>query len=118
MSDILPPGETFCDLSVIDTNCDITSFPHVLLEPSIPGHAWLNLPTYAFYIKNRDSGHEVLFDLGCRKDWQNSVPSIVDMCRDRIPGLKVTHDVIDILEAGSIVKTSIKAAILSHWFAA
>ena len=86
-----------------------------LVEPHIEGLDWLNLPTYAFHIKHNKSGKELLFDLGCRKDWQNSVPHIVDLLHKAVPGLKVDKNVTEILEEGGVKLQDIKAFILSHW---
>ncbi|KAH7079853.1 beta-lactamase-like protein [Paraphoma chrysanthemicola] len=111
----LPECSSFCDLSVIDAHCDMASYPYTLVEPNIAGHQWLNLPTFCFYIKHRNTNAKLLFDLGCRKDWHNSVPSIVDLCKTKIPGLRVGSDVIDILEAGGVQRDALQAVILSHW---
>ena len=72
----IPKSSQTCDVSIIDSTCNIVTPPHLLVEPNIPGHEWLNLPTWTFHIKHRATGAQLLFDLGMRKDWQNSVPHI------------------------------------------
>ena len=89
----LPKGNDVCDVSIINSTCDIVVPPSTLIEPQIEGHEYLNLPTYAFYIKNRRTGKQVLFDMGSRTDWQNLVPSVVDTLNHRIPGLKIEKEV-------------------------
>ncbi|CAK4034302.1 Hypothetical predicted protein [Lecanosticta acicola] len=111
----LPEGEDVCDVSIINSTCDIVVPPSTLVEPQIDGHTWLNLPTYAFHVRNERSGEQILFDLGCRTDWQNLVPSVVDTVSHRIPGLKVEKEVIDIVKDGGVDPGDIKALVLSHW---
>lgn len=89
----LPKGNDVCDVSIINSTCDIVVPPSTLIEPQIEGHEYLNLPTYAFHIKNRRTGEQVLFDMGSRTDWQNLVPSIVDTLTNRVPGLKIEREV-------------------------
>lgn len=89
--------------------------PNYLIEPHIDGHDLLNLPTYSFHIVHERTGSQVLFDLGCRKDWQNSVPEISDLVATRMPGLRVQENVTDIVEKGGVKLKDVKALILSHW---
>ena len=110
----LPKGSTTCEVSIINTTCDLVVPPATLIEPHIDGHDWLNLPTYSFLITH-PSGAQVLFDLGCRKDWQNLVPSIKEVIAQRVPGLKVVAEVPDILREGGVNVEKLKALILSHW---
>lgn len=111
----LPKSNNICQVSIIDSTCDIVVPPSTLIEPHIKGHDWLNLPTYAFYIKNEKTGKQVLFDLGSRRDWQNLVPHVVDVLSHRIPGLKVQKEVVDIIREGGVDPDDIEALILSHW---
>ena len=111
----LPKSSETCKLAIVDASCDIVVPPYMLVEPNITGHDWLNLPTYAFHIVHESTGTELVFDLGCKKDWQNSVPHIADLAGNHVPGLRVKDDVVDILEAGGVKKKNIKALILSHW---
>ncbi|KAK4498359.1 hypothetical protein PRZ48_011017 [Zasmidium cellare] len=111
----LPKSDNVCQVSIIDSTCDLVVYPSTLIEPHIPGHDWLNLPTYAFYIKNEKTGKQVLFDLGSRRDWQNLVPHIQEIVELRIPGLKVEKEVIDIVKDGGVDPDEISALILSHW---
>ncbi|KAK5213157.1 hypothetical protein LTR41_000736 [Exophiala xenobiotica] len=110
----IPRSSQTCQLSIINTTCDITVPPPWLVEPKINGYDWLNLPTYSFHLKHASSGTEVLFDLGGRKDWENFVPKLSKLVRERMPGLRITKDVVDILPEGSVDITDIQAAVLSH----
>lgn len=111
----LPKSNSTCTVSILDTTAEITVPPSMLVEPEIPGHKWLNLPDYSFHIKHDASGAELIFDMGIRVDWQNSVPAIVDLCGNHVPGMKVTEDVPDLLTKGGVKLENLKAFILSHW---
>lgn len=111
----LPPGEVCCDIAIIDTTTDLVCSTTSLLEPEIKGHELLNLPTYAFHIKNQKTGVEVMFDLGARKDWWNAPPVVVEAMEKTVPGIRITQGVDDILKSGGVSLENISAVILSHW---
>ena len=111
----IPTSSSTCQLSIINTTCDIAVPPHYLVEPKIEGHKWLNQPTFSFHIKHEISGKELLFDLGTRADWWNSVPHINELISNHIPGFRVKEDVVDILVRGNVNLTNIDAFVLSHW---
>lgn len=111
----LPLGDKCCDVSLINTTTEMTIPSHTLIEPVIAGHERLNLPTYAFHIKNRTSGIQVMFDLGARPDWQSLAPSVVESINQSVPGLKITKAVDEILQDAGVDLRQIKALVLSHW---
>ena len=113
---VLPKGDATCTVSIIDTTTDIVTPPNYLIEPDVEGFEWLNLPDYSFHIKHNKTGAELLFDLGTRADWQNSVPHIVDLLSNHVPGLRVKENVPDILTNNGIKLEDQKALILSHWY--
>jgi glyoxylase-like metal-dependent hydrolase (beta-lactamase superfamily II) len=93
-----PSAANVCDLWVIDAETEIVCDPACLLQPTIPGHTNLNLPTFAFYIYNPRVDKRVLFDSGTRKDWWNLPPRVVDAVTSRgVLGLHVKNEVYDIL---------------------
>lgn len=110
-----PSSNSVCQISIINTTCDIVVPTDSAVEPLISGYKWLNLPTYSFYIKNEHLGREVLFDLGMRKDWQNSVPHIRDTVAAQVNGLNIKMDVPEILSEGTVDLNNIEAFIMSHW---
>jgi glyoxylase-like metal-dependent hydrolase (beta-lactamase superfamily II) len=111
----IPSSTKTCQLSIINTTCDLVVPTNYLLTPTIDNYEWMNLPTYSFHIKHESSGKEVLFDLGCRKDWENSVPHIAEMISKRVNGLKIARDVVDTLADGNVKVENLSAFILSHW---
>lgn len=74
----LPSGSNTCELSILNTTCDMTLPTISLIGPNIKGHENLNLPTFSFYIYNARQNKRVLFDLGSRKDWWNFTPVVLD----------------------------------------
>lgn len=95
-----PPSTNTCDLWAIDATCEIVLDTKYLLQPEIPGHEKLNLPTFAFYIYNSQLDKRVLFDSGTRKDWWNLPPRVVDAITSRgVSGLLVKNEVYDTLAA-------------------
>lgn len=110
----IPPGNISCEVSIINTTCNLACDPTTLLEPAIPGHTILNLPTYAFLIKH-PSGAQLLFDNGSRADWENLVPFVQTVVEARVPGLNVEREVPDILRSGHVDPDNLQALILSHW---
>lgn len=111
----LPEGDTTCQVFMIDTGCNMVAASKVLIEPAWTGHEYLNLPTYSWLIINGKTGEHILFDLGMRKDWENSTPTIVKTVKAALPGINVENDVPSVLKANDIDLEKISAAILSHW---
>lgn len=112
----IPRASACCDVSIVDTTCSLVIPTWISVGPVIPGHDWLNVPVYAFHITHRPSGKQMLFDLGCRKDWHNLVPQTVDLLENNWAGIKVEKDIVEILKDGGVSFGSggIDAVILSH----
>ncbi|CRK19589.1 hypothetical protein BN1723_017793 [Verticillium longisporum] len=110
----IPKGTYTCNLSMIDTSCYLTVPADTLVQPPIKGHELLNLPTFSILIQHRSSGRQLLFDLGCRKDFWNLPAPIADVIDLKVPGIRVDSDLADILVKGGTDIKKIEAAILSH----
>jgi glyoxylase-like metal-dependent hydrolase (beta-lactamase superfamily II) len=111
----LPTSSETCQLSIINTTCDLVVPPAALVGPPIPGHDWLNLPTYSFHITHEKTGKQILFDLGTPTDWYNLCPAVTDSINQLVSGLKVEKNVVDILQDGGVDLDDIDALVLSHW---
>ena len=111
----LPQGSETCKVSIVNTTCNLRVPPGLLVEPTIKGLEWLNLPTFSFHITHKQTGKQILFDLGCRKDWYNHVPPVADVLNNNITGMKVDDDVHDILQRGGVDLNEVEAFVLSHW---
>ncbi|KAH7131713.1 fungal-specific transcription factor domain-containing protein [Dactylonectria estremocensis] len=110
----IPKGDQTCSVSIIDTTCNLTVPADTLVEPVIPGHELMNFPTVAFLITHQKSGTQLLFDLGCRKDFWNLPQPIAETIDLRVPGIKVEKSLVEILLEGEVDVSNIKAAIISH----
>jgi len=110
----LPKSDSTCTVKIINTTCEITCPPGLLIEPAVEGMDWLNLPDYSFHITHDKSGRQLLFDLGNRYDWENSVPFIADTIRG-IPGFRVQKDPTEILVEGGVKLEELEGFVLSHW---
>ena len=87
------------------------------MGPPQPGHSSLLGPSHSFLIHHLPSNSRLLFDLGCRKDWKNLSPAVLDIVSG--PGWKidVEKDVATILtEYGvDVAGGAIDGIIWSHW---
>ncbi|KAH7127308.1 fungal-specific transcription factor domain-containing protein [Dactylonectria macrodidyma] len=110
----IPKGDQTCSVSIIDTTCNLTVPADTLVEPVIPGHELMNFPTVAFLITHQKSRKQLLFDLGCRKDFWNLPQPIAQTIDLKVPGIKVEKSLIDILLDGQVDISNIEAAIISH----
>ncbi|OAL53133.1 hypothetical protein IQ07DRAFT_597477 [Pyrenochaeta sp. DS3sAY3a] len=110
----IPQEGNICALHIVDTTCVLTVPSDTLVEPSIPGHELMNFPTLAFLISNTASGKDILFDLGCRKDFWNLPSPIAEVIDEKVPGIKVDKNVVDVLTEGGYDVGRLKAAIISH----
>ncbi|KAM6522854.1 hypothetical protein FALCPG4_012469 [Fusarium falciforme] len=110
----LPGNGATCTLSIIDTTCYLTVPADTLVEPTIPGHELMNFPTFSFLITHDTTRKQLLFDLGCRKDFWNLPEPISKTIDERVPGIRVDDSLADILQQGGINLEQIEAAIISH----
>lgn len=110
----LPAGNVSVEVSIIATTTNIVCPTDFLLQPSMEGYEYLNLPTYAYYIKH-PSGKQVLFDLGGRKDWWNSSPDTALILKTLVTSISISKGIDEILREGGVDLASINSIIWSHW---
>jgi glyoxylase-like metal-dependent hydrolase (beta-lactamase superfamily II) len=110
----IPKHGKTCLVSVVDTTCILTVHGGTLVEPVIPGHELMNFPTVAFLITNISQGKQILFDLGCQRDFWNLPRPIAEVIETKVPGIKVDKNLVEVLVEGGIDVTEIDAAIISH----
>ncbi|KAL6715775.1 hypothetical protein ACLMJK_006736 [Lecanora helva] len=111
----LPQGDSTVEVHIINTTTDIVVPAGGFVRPVQKGHEYLNMPTFAFLVKNKRSNKSILFDLGARKDWWNHTPSAYAAITTRIPGLNVQKTVNEILREGGVDDKEIDAVVWSHW---
>ncbi|KAJ8116189.1 hypothetical protein OPT61_g2342 [Boeremia exigua] len=110
----IPLSEHTCTLSIIDTTCVLTVPAETLVEPPIRGHELMNFPTFSFLIRNSSSRKQILFDLGCKKDFWNLPQPIADVIDAKVPGIRVDKNLSEVLAEGGVDTSSISAAVISH----
>ncbi|PSK56459.1 hypothetical protein B9Z65_6083 [Elsinoe australis] len=110
----LPAGSVSVEVSIIDTTTNIVCPTDFLLQPSMEGYEYLNLPTYAYYIKH-PSGRQILFDFGGRKDWWNSSPDTALILKTLVTSIDISKGIDEILHEGGVDPASINSIIWIHW---
>lgn len=110
----IPQSSTSVEVSIINTSTNIVCPANGFVKPVLKGHEAINMPTCSFHIRH-PSGKEVLFDLGCRKDWWNLSPPVVNTIKEKILGLDVAKGVDEVLKEGGADLNRISSIIISHW---
>ncbi|KAJ7048486.1 beta-lactamase-like protein [Mycena amicta] len=85
-----------------------------LFAPVLPGHENFGSPIFSFVIEHTATQTRIMFDLGIRKDPQNSAPNIAQLILDAFPFEAADSDIVDLIEANGIPKESVSAVIWSH----
>ncbi|KAL8992461.1 MAG: hypothetical protein Q9169_007090, partial [Polycauliona sp. 2 TL-2023] len=96
----LPESNSTVEVSIINTTTDIVVPAWAFVQPVLKGHETMNMPTFAFLVKNKKLGKNIMFDLGCRKDWWNFAPMAYKSIATGIPALSVAKNINEILEEG------------------
>jgi len=111
----IPSSTKTVQVRIIDTTSRIRNIGlGTFLTPTIKGFETLNCPAYSFLIEH-PSGRKVLFDLGVRKDWENSAPALLKRIKNGNWELKVEKHVRDQLEEHGVNGKDIEAVIWSHF---
>lgn len=111
----LPKGDSTVEVHIINTTTDIVVPAGAFVQPVQKGHETMNLPTFAFLVKNKKLGKTIMFDLGCRKDWWNLSPAAYASVKNGIPGLNIPKNVNEILEEGGEDDQKVDGVVWSHW---
>jgi hypothetical protein len=106
----IPNSDSTIEVSIIDTTSHLSLPSLMLIEPELPGFNTLKACCYGFLIKHRSNNSQsrnkydtLVFDLGIRKDWENSPTSIVARITPFKSNIHIEKD----------VKTSTKSAASS-----
>jgi len=84
------------------------------VQPEVGKYRTVTCPCFAFLVEH-SSGRKLVFDLGIRKDWENSSPFITNMVKKYGWGVKVDKDVATILEENGVQTNEVEAVIWSHY---
>lgn len=115
----VPASNVTVKISAIDSTMTLAANgPESMFDPPIEGWKTYKAGTWSFLIEH-PSGRKLLYDLGCRKDWEN-LPAplmIKEMMQEGGFGkLDVKKNVSEILTEGGVSLQSIEGIIWSHWY--
>lgn len=111
----LPKSDSTVEVRIVNTTTDIVVPAKAFVQPVQKGHEYMNMPTFAFLVKNNKLGKTLMFDLGSRKDWWNHSPAAHGSIKNGIPGLNVTKSINEVLREGGEDDSKVAAVVWSHW---
>lgn len=118
----IPHSDATVEVSIIDTTSHLALPSLMLMEPELPGFNTLEACCYGFLIKRRSTNPQtqskydtLVFDLGIRKDWENSPTSIVEQMTPFKSNLHIEKDVATILRENDQDLKEVGGIIWSHW---
>ena len=111
----LPQSNSTVEVHIVNTTTDMVVPAKAFIQPVQKGHEYMNMPTFAFLVKNKMLGKTIMFDLGSRKDWWNHSPAAHDSIKTRIPGLNIPKSINEVLREGGEDDSKVDAVIWSHW---
>lgn len=115
----IPESPSTVQVYIIDTTSFMSGFPAgAFVEPVVPGFDTMNCGSYAYLIRHPGSNTKygtMLFDLGVRKDWENSPPDFVAGVKENGFSITVKKDVATILAENGQDINGVGAIIWSHW---
>ncbi|KAJ6455400.1 hypothetical protein C8R45DRAFT_1036258 [Mycena sanguinolenta] len=110
----IPASSATVDIRVFNVaNMTLSDQSHAFIAPVVPGHESVTFPMYSFLIEHSSSNTRLMFDLGIRKDPQNTPPSISDAFAAGFATLEPYKDITVLLQEGGIDLTNIDAGDMS-----
>ncbi|KAH7399182.1 metallo-beta-lactamase superfamily protein [Phaeosphaeria sp. MPI-PUGE-AT-0046c] len=105
-------------IPIIDTTSHMSKFPASgFVDPMVPGFAEVDCCDFAFLIEHPTSTHKcstLLFDLGVRKDWENSPATFVEGVKSAGCVIEVEKDVATILREHGQDLNKVGGIVWSH----
>jgi glyoxylase-like metal-dependent hydrolase (beta-lactamase superfamily II) len=118
----IPHSDSTVEVSIIDTTSHLKLPSLMLIEPEVAGFNTLDACCYGFLIKHRSTNSQtqskydtLVFDLGIRKDWENSAASIVAQVTPFKSNIHIEKDVATILRENDQDLNEVGGIIWSHW---
>ena len=118
----IPASEYTVDVSIIDSTLRMSNLPAAaFMSPEVGGYSTINNGvSYSFLIKHKNSAaaskyDTLLFDLGLRKDWENSPNIVVEQAKQFGFQLEVKKNVDEILKDGGDDPAEVGGIIWSHY---
>ena len=115
----IPESQNVVKVSIIDTTSHM--FGHLskgFVFAQVPGFSVMDCGSFAFLIEHPASGNKydkLVFDLGVRKDWENSPPAFVEGIRQDGVSITVEKDTADILREHGVDLSGVGGIVWSHW---
>ncbi|KAJ7333447.1 beta-lactamase-like protein [Mycena albidolilacea] len=111
----IPASKATVDVRVFNVaNMTLLNETHAFILPVVPGHESAPFPMYSFLVEHRASQKRFMFDLGIRKDPENTPPAISVALASGFAQLEPYKEIAVLLQDGGINLTSIDAVIWSH----
>ncbi|KAJ6606391.1 hypothetical protein DFH09DRAFT_1017354 [Mycena vulgaris] len=110
----IPSSNATVDVKAFNVANLTATLAGVLLQPVLPGHETIQLPTHAFLVEHIASKKRLMFDLGMRRDPLNFAPSISSLFQSGVYSAEPFKDITQLLEEGGIPLDSIATVIWSH----
>src|ERR1700761_3616243 len=112
----IPKGVS-AKVQIIDSTARIQAPVGAFMYPEISGHPHLQAPAFSFLVEQVSSGRKILFDLACRKDWQNFPPAVQKVISGPGWKIEVEKSVSEILQENGVDVDvgAIEAIVWSHW---
>ncbi len=112
----IPKGVS-AKVQIIDSTSLIQGPVGRFMTPEIPGHELMHVPAFSFLVEQVSLGRKILFDLGCRKDWEKFSPAIQNILSEPGWKLEIEKSVSEILQENGVdaAAGAIEAIVWSHW---
>ena len=116
----IPASQNTVEVSIIDTTAIVTVPASRFVEPHYKGMDNLRACCYSFLIKHNNPSTKtkydtMVFDLGVRKDFENSPKVILQLVEEAGMHLPVEKNVIEILKEHNEDPQNVGGIIWSHW---
>lgn len=111
----LPRSDSVVEVHIIDTTTQLIVPAKAFIQPVLKGHETLNFPDFAFLVQNKQLGKTILFDSGCRKDWWNLSPVVLEGITADFPALRVEKSINEILTEGGFDSNTVDGIVWSHF---
>ncbi|KAJ7253335.1 beta-lactamase-like protein [Mycena haematopus] len=93
---------------------DVSVPAGAMMQPVLAGYEDFHAPVFAFLVEHAATGRRIMFDLGPRKDQENTVPAIAEILKAGQYAMVVDRDITEQLVDYGVDLQSISAAIWSH----
>ncbi|KAJ7790702.1 hypothetical protein B0H14DRAFT_2938448 [Mycena olivaceomarginata] len=100
--------------NVVTDMRDVSAPAEGLFQPIPAGRESFNVPVFAFLVEHVTTGRRIMFDLGPRKDQENSAPPFPEMIKAGLFTMPVDRDITEQLVDNGVDLKSISAVIWSH----